>query len=337
MDASSNDNNTPATTGYDVSDMYNSINSYLINPTVITVLVIVVVAYLALFMSFGSEGGKNMVGGQLFSSSGSSSTGSNSGISSFFSGSTSSASSPSSFFSSSTASSSGSSSASSSSGKWVVILLVVVLIVLVVLNGAGYYFGSKISASIKNFFSSFPQLGINVVPQTGQSSKTGPAPVPEIKIKKQVFNIPDNNFVYEDAKAICQAYGADLATYEQVEDAYNKGGEWCNYGWSDGQMALFPTQKSTWDQLQTIDGHENDCGRPGVNGGYMANPALKFGVNCYGYKPNITPTEQQMMQTYTPYPETQDDIAFQNRVNYWQNNLSTVLVSPFNYTTWSRL
>lgn len=164
-----------------------------------------------------------------------------------------------------------------------------------------------------------------------------PSPVPEIKITEQVFNIPNNDFVYEDAKAICKAYGARLATYDEVEQAYNEGGEWCNYGWSDGQMALFPTQKRTFDKLQTIEGHEHDCGRPGVNGGYMANPHLRFGVNCYGYKPRMTSTEQMLMETEPLYPKTEKDIALEKRVNYWRDKLSEVLVSPFNHMTWSRL
>ena len=63
------------------------------------------------------------------------------------------------------------------------------------------------------------------------------------------------------------------------------------YGWSDNQMALFPTQKSTYDKLQEVQGRENDCGRPGVNGGYIENPNVKFGINCYGVKPEITPEE----------------------------------------------
>ena len=60
--------------------------------------------------------------------------------------------------------------------------------------------------------------------------------------ENQVFNVPGNQYGYEDAKAVCSAYGARLAKYGELEDAYKKGGEWCNYGWSDGQMALFPTQ-----------------------------------------------------------------------------------------------
>ena len=48
------------------------------------------------------------------------------------------------------------------------------------------------------------------------------------------------------------------------------------------QLALFPTQYGKWERLQKIKGHENDCGRPGINGGYIDNPNVKFGINCYG-------------------------------------------------------
>ena len=72
--------------------------------------------------------------------------------------------------------------------------------------------------------------------------------------------------------------------------------EWCSYGWSEGQMALFPTQKSTWNALQEKEGHEHDCGRPGVNGGFIDNPAVRFGANCYGVKPQMTETEAELMK-----------------------------------------
>ena len=153
--------------------------------------------------------------------------------------------------------------------------------------------------------------------------------------KDQVFNVPGNYYGYEDAKAVCSAYGARLAKYGEVESAYKKGGEWCNYGWSDGQMALFPTQQKTYDVLQTKKGHENDCGRPGINGGYMANPALKFGVNCYGKKPAIKPEEADLMKDTTPYPITMEDINFQNKVDYWKDKVNDILVAPFNYKNWS--
>ena len=160
--------------------------------------------------------------------------------------------------------------------------------------------------------------------------------VNELNNDKQVFNIPGNTYDYDSAKAVCKAYNADLATYNQVEESYEKGGEWCNYGWSEGQMALFPTQQTTFDTLQKIEGHEHDCGRPGINGGYIANPNVKFGANCYGIKPLITQEEHDLMKTMTPYPETEKDKQFQKEVDSLKNKINEILVSPFNYKSWTQ-
>jgi hypothetical protein len=225
-----------------------------------------------------------------------------------------------------------------SSGEQVMgIIIVIVLAILIIINALQYFFSISVTAYLTDLFTNRPKIDIVVDQNTNPSGSffPSPAPVPEIKFKKQVFNIPGNYYNYTNAKALCQAYGANLASYQQVEDSYRNGGEWCNYGWSDGQMALFPTQQKTFDNLQKIKGHENDCGRPGVNGGYMINPKLRFGVNCYGNKPKITDEEEQLMQYTTPYPETAEDIAFQKRVDFWKNKVSEILVSPFNYNTWS--
>ena len=102
-------------------------------------------------------------------------------------------------------------------------------------------------------------------------------------------------------------------------------------------MALFPTQKNTFNELQKIKGHEHDCGRPGVNGGYIGNPNVKFGVNCFGYKPSITSEEEEMMQNTSPYPKTEKDILLEKKVDYWKNKIDDILVSPFNYNSWSKV
>jgi hypothetical protein len=102
-------------------------------------------------------------------------------------------------------------------------------------------------------------------------------------------------------------------------------------------MALFPTQQKTYDGLQKIEGHEHDCGRPGVNGGYIANPAIKFGVNCYGNKPSMNSTEEELMAKEPVYPITLKDMAMEARVNYWKDRLSEILVSPFNHNMWSKI
>jgi hypothetical protein len=225
-------------------------------------------------------------------------------------------------------------SSDTGSSAIITIILVAFFIVLIIINGLQYFFGLDIIAKLKNLFTENPEVDITVDTSRTEAIK---APVPEILIRKQVFNIPENDYIYPDAKALCSAYGARLATYKEVEETYKDGGEWCNYGWSDDQMALFPTQQKTYDKLQKITGHENDCGRPGVNGGYIANPKVKFGVNCYGYKPRMNSTEEELMATEPLYPKTLKDIAMENRVKYWKDKLSSILVSPFNHNTWSRL
>lgn len=212
------------------------------------------------------------------------------------------------------------------------VLVIAILVILILINAFQYFFSINVTAYINGLFTPKTQVDI-VVDQTAYQ----PSTVPEIKFRKQVFNIPGNYYNYENAKAICNAYGSNLATYKQIEDAYNNGAEWCNYGWSQGQMTLFPTQQQTYNKLQTIEGHEHDCGRPGVNGGYIANPEIKYGVNCYGYKPKIDEEEEELMKNTSPYPKTTKDLAFQKRVDYWKNQVDEVLVSPFNYNRWSEL
>jgi hypothetical protein len=212
------------------------------------------------------------------------------------------------------------------------VIIIAVLVVLILVNALQYFFSINVTAYIQGLFS--PKTTVDIVVD---QSTYQPAPVPEIKFKKQVFNIPGNYYTYDNAKALCSAYGAELASYDQIEKAYNNGAEWCNYGWSANQLALFPTQQKTYNTLQTIAGHGNDCGRPGINGGYIANPNVKFGVNCYGNKPKITSEEEELMKTASPYPETPQDIAFQKKVDFMKNNLDQILVSPFNHNTWGEL
>lgn len=230
-----------------------------------------------------------------------------------------------------TSSVSGSGSASSS--NILTILLGGVVLVVILLNGFQYFFNVNLTARLNNLFTDTPSLDLVVDQPMSQEI----APVPEIEIKKQVFHIPGNNYTYDNADSLCKAYGSRLATYSEVEDSYKNGAEWCSYGWSDRQLALFPTQKDTWNHLQTVEGHENDCGRAGINGGYIANENVKFGANCFGYKPKITDTELDMMQTTPLYPKTLKDIKEEKRVDYWRRKIPEILVSPFNKNVWSLL
>jgi hypothetical protein len=148
-------------------------------------------------------------------------------------------------------------------------------------------------------------------------------------VGSEVFHISQNQFTYDEAPAVCAAFGGQLATLEQVIEAYNSGAEWCGYGWTAGGMALYPTQKRTWEELQReVDpGKRTACGRPGVNGGYF-DPTLKFGVNCFGFKPagEFTPP--------APVPGT-DKKKFDEMVAKFREMLKTLELSPFSRNEWS--
>jgi hypothetical protein len=149
------------------------------------------------------------------------------------------------------------------------------------------------------------------------------------RVGSEVFHIDDNQFTYSDASAVCAAYGGQLATLEQVMDAYNHGAEWCGYGWTTGGMALYPTQKATWQALQIeVDpAKRTACGRPGVNGGYF-DPASKFGVNCFGFKPTG--------KAELPLPPPGTDVtAFRQLVTKFKDAMKTFNMAPYSRTEWS--
>ncbi len=203
-------------------------------------------------------------------------------------------------------------------------------IFLVLINGVQYFFQVDIKTSIRNLFTPVPEVDITVTsPQT--------QPVPEIMYEDQVFHIPDNIYTYNDAKAVCKAYGSRLATYGEIENAYKRGAEWCGFGWSADQMALYPTQMETWKKLQKRKGHKHDCGRPGINGGFVAYKKAPFGVNCYGHKPKITSEERKLMDNEELIPLSPEERRFKKKVKKFRKNLPEILVSPFNYDAWSQL
>lgn len=153
--------------------------------------------------------------------------------------------------------------------------------------------------------------------------------------KKEVFNVAENKYKYSDADALCKAFGAELATYDQVKESWEKGADWCNYGWIKGQAAVYPTQESTFNKLQA--GPEDQrmaCGVPGVNGGYFDNPDMRFGVNCYGVKPseNEADARKIMAQSGDLTPQA---IEFDKKVLSYKSNMGNIPVNPFKPGTWS--
>jgi hypothetical protein len=151
--------------------------------------------------------------------------------------------------------------------------------------------------------------------------------------KKEVFNVSSNKYIYSDAEPLCKALGAELATYDQVKAAFDQGADWCNYGWTKGQLALYPTQEGTWEKLQLgPEGQRQACGRPGVNGGYFDNPELRFGVNCYGTKPKQSAHDSAINKGA---PISPDALDFDKKVAMYRSDADDIGILPFREGAWA--
>ena len=216
-----------------------------------------------------------------------------------------------------------------STGQLILETIIWIILFIIILSSLmKLLFGIEIIPRLKYLLSNNPVIEIDI--------NTKEEEQPETQSNEEVFHVSGNKYTYKDAEPICKAYGARLANYNDIEKAYNNGGEWCEYGWSEGQMAFFPTQKDTWNNLQSSEKSKNACGRPGINGGYMENPNIRFGVNCYGVKPDITEKEKYLMDN-TSYYNTHEEKAEKTRKGYWETHLSELILSPFNEYKWSRI
>ena len=170
----------------------------------------------------------------------------------------------------------------------------------------------------------------------------------------EVFNISSNTFTYPEAKGVCKAFNAKLATLTDVQNAHKKGANWCNYGWSEDQMALFPIQERFYDSLQRVsDDQRMICGRPGINGGYFADDQMRFGVNCYGVKPkqkDIDLLYWKLMKNKKDFYKNQEDeeeeeeeeLTPEQRLEREtqkkiEENKNSIIILPFNNDEWSKL
>lgn len=149
--------------------------------------------------------------------------------------------------------------------------------------------------------------------------------------KKQVFHVKDSIFTYDDAEAVCKAYGADLADYKQMIAAYKNGANWCNPGWVKGQLALYPIQHSFWKKKQESDDPDTrgECGQPGINGGYYQNRHMQFGVNCYGDK-RAPVGEEKLKRAY----QSDFERELARKVAVFRRQLGNLQLAPFNQDKW---
>lgn len=152
--------------------------------------------------------------------------------------------------------------------------------------------------------------------------------------KKEVFNVSANRYTYYDAEPLCRALGAELATIDQVKEAWGKGADWCNYGWVKGQMAVYPTSKDTYDKLQKGPAEQAaSCGKVGVNGGFFDNPELRFGVSCYGSKPAQSQNDEKVVSGGVPM--SPDALEIDKKIQQFKRETDSIGVLPFNSNSWS--
>jgi hypothetical protein len=182
--------------------------------------------------------------------------------------------------------------------EWTVfagLLLIFIMITLIIILGSAYKnidcwdIFNKIADTLS--FGSLPK-GIWAFLQDLFKSKT-------------VYNVDKNIFTYNDAALVCKALNGTLATQDQVQEAYTKGANWCNYGWVAGQMAMYPIQSSFQTDMRAMVPKEyrDRCGKVGVNGGYFSDGNMRFGVNCYGKVPDRNDIASSIMDTTIEYDD----------------------------------
>lgn len=218
--------------------------------------------------------------------------------------------------------------------------LLVFIILVCIFSGIFYVYNDELGKSYTNIVARIkkgmgydvpppPQPNLDMTENVGIIEKVLPVS------NKEVFNVSSNDYTYYDAEPLCRALGAELATYDQVKTAWENGADWCNYGWVKGQVAVYPTQRESWEKLQGGPDEEKEaCGIPGINGGFFDNPEMKFGVTCYGDKPAQSANDERILMQNGVIPRTTEMLKVDERVQDFKNELGTIGLLPFNHKNW---
>ena len=225
---------------------------------------------------------------------------------------------------------------------------------LILFLGIFAFYYKQISTSLENWYESLSNWinGTSTTRMQAEPQEPSPPPVDSgnsqgpngaepivesiLPPAKDVFTVSKNDYSYYDAAPLCKALGAELATYDEVKQAWKKGADWCNYGWVKGQMAVYPTQKSTYQELQQgPEEQKGACGRPGVNGGYFDNPELKFGVTCSGPRPAKGSHDVTANMAGSALPLTASGLEFEKKVQQFKSETDNLGIMPFNREKWS--
>jgi hypothetical protein len=162
--------------------------------------------------------------------------------------------------------------------------------------------------------------------------------------EKEVFLIY-GKYNYLEAQEICKIYNGKLATLKQLEEAFNKGANWCVWGWLDKQYIGFPIQESYWNEVEKK--HKGFCGATaGINKIKNMDPSKRFSIHCYGIKPKRT--EKDLKKTLEIEKkinkmQSLDDLVKKckiNRRNQETKNIikkkkNDIVILNFNNSNWS--
>ena len=104
----------------------------------------------------------------------------------------------------------------------------------------------------------------------------------------------------DEAEKACKILESELATKEQLITAYNKGVNWCSYGWvKDGNNSeiCLPLQPDANNRLSNEQRSSGMCGSHQGSGVNCIRPIKgeKYGANCYGKKP---PLDNNLLKMY---------------------------------------
>ena len=133
-------------------NMYNYMNTLIMNPMIFVIIVVVFFIYLIFFSNLGKS---NVGSAPTSSTTGAATMG---GV--------------------------------GSTSNILTIIIIGILAVLVIINAFQYFFGIDVVANLSNIFTPDAKLDVKVI--QNDSKPPGPSVVPEIKIREQVFNIPGN-------------------------------------------------------------------------------------------------------------------------------------------------
>ena len=145
------------------------------------------------------------------------------------------------------------------------------------------------------------------------------------KGEPEIYNIDKQYSKFKDAEAACKHFGGKLASEDDINRAYRKGGQWCSPGWVKAGKVLDPIQRSVYNTFPQKLKDENMCGPgPGIHE-KDNNPNNKYGVNCIGRKPKPDPSRLITNPSEVPPEKPPEEII----------DMSSVGINPYSPNKWS--